>query len=537
MAGNKYIAAAVASLFQDHTDSDCAVVFTLELDAPVKRSHNGVQHSAIGLRQAAITVIGDPLPVVLRHASPHFAAQLSRWNDGKREARTMCTPGCNTGRPELRIPLGSEAELPSARAAIRFAYTGEVHVSTVREVLEVRRQAAYLQIKGCTAACDEAIRGMVEAEESGGDSSEECGAADQQHAVLAFYACETLWSDADEDHSFQSLISAADQQLVSYFGNTLRVLNTPPLRRQLLDLPAVAVEALLESDSFGTDSESSVLLMLAVWMQANHYKTDAETRKRLCRLVRLVQLIKPYLSFVLPALAEDNATTKPFTAGWFTTKVSETAFISHFARAQKTERKQLLVSAKGSSYDIGSPMYSFYPRQQCVPEAGLTYHWHVSQEKLEQVLEMLQPGQEVYVNCTFDNGWESVSAQGFDWTPCLGLKHGAKAAGLYLDCKLPGALCMRGHTPAVVSSCARLTVARASKACVQQLFGTGDFFIVGQGWGSPGALPLRRLMAAGGGGGGAAVGLQLLAGWSEYLQGGKISGSLTLLRQPAGKKR
>ncbi|GLI68006.1 hypothetical protein VaNZ11_012328, partial [Volvox africanus] len=138
------------------------------------------------------------------------------------------------GPPKLFIPLGSADEVPSARAAIRFAYSGEVVAGSIREVLEMRRQGAYLQITGCTAACDDVIqRRLITdamgklAELSGCEapsvhSSTSSGA--QSSAVLELFVCEALWPDLEEEPSFADMAEMAKRLLVAHFRTSLHVL-------------------------------------------------------------------------------------------------------------------------------------------------------------------------------------------------------------------------------------------------------------------------------------------------------------------------
>ena len=49
--------------------------------------------------------------------------------------------------------------------------------------------------------------------------------------------------------------------------SSLATLHVTRLHEQYLALPAAGVEALLESDDFGTDTESSVLLLLLLWVE------------------------------------------------------------------------------------------------------------------------------------------------------------------------------------------------------------------------------------------------------------------------------
>ncbi|EFJ47308.1 hypothetical protein VOLCADRAFT_92055 [Volvox carteri f. nagariensis] len=309
---------------------------------------------------------------------PQQYTQLERWcgtinsTQPIRRKRARCTTTENgaVGRistahlvlasPELLIPLGSAAEVSSTRAAIQFAYTGQVAAGSVREALEVRRQGGYLQIHGCAAACDELIKRLIKevAEQartlkyrncmeaartalpvfqlavsrdggrqggggsfvgsgnspSGSDNSSVggggCNGRWSFHAPLGgvreLCECQELWpDDARAQASFADVLTCAGDCLASHFGSTLAVLNSPLLNKRLLSLPAIALELLLCSDDLATDCESSVLLLLATWMRENFHKTNDEDRERLCRTVRLAQLSRPYAGTILPALAAD----------------------------------------------------------------------------------------------------------------------------------------------------------------------------------------------------------------------------------------
>ena len=175
---------------------------------------------------------------------------------------------------ELRVRLGGEEELPAALAAIKFAYTGRIEAGSVREVLRVWKQADYLQMKGCVEACVDALRdklGLSSAAQqctrgsAGGaiQPSASASASTMAAPVLQLYGCMQLWPDPKHEPAFAALLKEAKPQLVAHFGDALAVLNTKHLYKQMRALPAVGLEALLESDDFSTDSESSVVLMMA----------------------------------------------------------------------------------------------------------------------------------------------------------------------------------------------------------------------------------------------------------------------------------
>ncbi|GIL52748.1 hypothetical protein Vafri_8529 [Volvox africanus] len=454
------------------------------------------------------------------------------------------------GLPKLFIPLGSADEVPSARAAIRFAYSGEVVADSIREVLEMRRQGAYLQISGCTAACDDVIQRKLITDAMGklaelsgceaqsGRSSSSSG--DQSSAVLELFVCEALWPDLEEEPSFADMAEMAKRLLVAHFRTSLLVLNTPSLLDQLLGLRAVGLEALLESNDFSTDSESSVLLLLATWMEANYEQTDVETRQRLCRTIRLAHLSRPYLSLVLPALAADHEKDPGSLPGWFPLDVMQAAFLTGFANATVFERKKLLDA--NSSTGVRSPDFPYYslrvePRRQCIHSSGLSFRWYVSQLELQAQLQHLPAGAQRRCYGTFENGEPGVIAWGLFWRVSLIITGGAPAAGLFIWCELPQALrvpgsrlSQKGGPTAVTQFVAQVAVHRRL-GDTEVRFGPEDYLDVGLGLGWPQILyllPQREAPDAGGGGG------DPLAAWRDYLQDGKVSGTLTLLPPEGG---
>ncbi|KAG2492347.1 hypothetical protein HYH03_009295 [Edaphochlamys debaryana] len=353
-----------------------------------------------------------------------------------------------------------EAELPAARLVMKYAYTGEVEgLGSVREALEVRQIGDYLAIEGCAAACVKWVADkMAEAAEAGGQKPAEASSAatgsaagsaaglaagprDQQAAaeplVLQLHTCDALWPS--DDPSFKTIIAAAKPQLVRHFGSTLAALNTPSLRKQLLVLPAAGLEALLESDDLGTDSEDSVLTLLAAWMEVNWRRTGAATRTRLCGLVRLVQLSVEAASCLLMGLAADHTALGPEAqAGWFPITVMEAARIFSFCITSEVNQKHLRRQASVPGW------YNTQARPQCIPEAGLTFPWSIKRADLNKELEGLQPEGATYAIATCNGVAGFVYARGFAWRVQLQYVHGSKAAGLFLGCTVPAEFRSKG---------------------------------------------------------------------------------------------
>ncbi|KXZ49028.1 hypothetical protein GPECTOR_23g116 [Gonium pectorale] len=178
-----------------------------------------------GIDKPGPRMIRSPLPahrLVLWTGSELFRAQLSRWtlahHGSGKSARPWERSGSNGGSAgadggsggsadngsgsgwggggrsivQLRVPLGSDRDLPSALAAVQFMYTGQVAwpettdrggdggpggvingscadtcdgdddvCARVAWLLSVRRLAEYLQVDGCAEACDELLLGVL----------------------------------------------------------------------------------------------------------------------------------------------------------------------------------------------------------------------------------------------------------------------------------------------------------------------------------------------------------------------------------------
>ncbi|GLC47951.1 hypothetical protein PLESTB_000043100 [Pleodorina starrii] len=580
-SASKSVLRGLPEVFASNQFSDCDVIFCLDEIAPTRTAQpstgaascaqGGPEGADLSLATAdgpnSSVVFGDPLPahrLILGLASERFTAQIVRWSaEGADEITSPSQPGQSAcSRPQLRIPLGSAAEVPAARAAIRFAYTGEVPAdSSVRQVLELRRQGAYLQISGCVAACDEVLAAKVSSSSTAtvasshveGGSNKRARTSEQAPqqppAYLQLFESEVLWPDPQAEPAFGAILATGKRLLVPHFGNSLAALNTPSLRDQLLALPAVALEALLESDEFGTDDEASVLLMLAEWMRTNFDQAEPAIRQRLCRAVRLVHLSRPYLSLIIPALATDHEKDPEAPAGWFSgADALEAAFVATYVSTTQVERDCLLSAGKASGPILES--LRARPRPQCIPPSGgLTFNWHIPKEDLLQAVRQLQPGSSKTVSCTFDDpSLHAVAARGFCWSVSVKVTSGQSTAGLFLHSDLSTALTPPGSRLSsegtvtkltIVHISARLVVHRRQGGAVRNVEGTfssPEYFLrlgTGRGWST--LLPLKDKQQQQDATGNtaavaAAAAADPLAAWVEYLTDGKVSGTLTLLR-------
>ncbi|GLI68007.1 hypothetical protein VaNZ11_012330 [Volvox africanus] len=487
------------------------------------------------------------------------------------------------GLPISFVPLGSADEVPSARAAIHFAYTGRITAGSIREVLELRRQGAYLQITGCTAACDEAIISMLNSGCTprnnngcdGGNGSYSSslsnqGCNGQQSATsddtggcglpagVDLYINYSLWPDLDADLGFSSVLSAAKPQLVAHFGDALKALNTSLLREQLLVLPAVALEALLESDEFGTDTESTVLLLLAVWMEANFILTNSDMRQRLCRTIRLAHLSRPYLSLVLPALAADHEKDPGSLPGWFPFDVMQAAFVANLAGLPESERMELLFLSSLPAYVFEA--LSLPRRRLCSTASGLTFSWHAAeQELLQKNAHAAQPGCISSVPCIFSEDITRCAAHGFEWRLCVPQVAEDMNTAISLFCELPAALAFPGsrlskpcglwtHVPVVATI--KVQAGTGQGGVQIKKGGRSDMLWVGMRWDVVlpslaqrqtqhqqqlrqrpqlrGLLRHRHRQQQQAVDQSVAEDRHLLAAWTGYMLSGKVSGTLTL---------
>ncbi|KAG2437706.1 hypothetical protein HYH02_011084 [Chlamydomonas schloesseri] len=396
----------------------------------------------------------------------------------------------HTNQKEIRIDVRCRAEVPSALAVVEYAYTGQVKPGSVTEAIQIWRQADYLQMKGCMAACLELVKKKLAEEKraaAAGASGSSAGGStgSSAGAAIEFFQSYAAWPDAATNPSHQSfmpLLAEAKRQLVAHFGDTLAVLNKKELYDQMLALPAVGLEALLESDDFGTDSESSVVLLLAEWIDANYGRTDAATRRRLCGLLRLCQCSRAYLDWVLPALALDHLLHPDTQAGWFPiTPAQLTGCVSRYLAASDDEKAALERFMRKPGALTGAACLNVTPRRQCVPAAGLTYTFSAGRAELVKAFAGLRGGNEsaLWAHLRVGTRDTCLYAQGLAWCVSTSVKHGSSMAGLWLNVNVPRMYCeVAGTAPATsVSTLMRTpfpTAWLSSRMCVHMWAPAGD---------------------------------------------------------------
>ncbi|GLI62395.1 hypothetical protein VaNZ11_004962 [Volvox africanus] len=379
------------------------------------------------------------------------------------------------------------------------------------------------------------------------------------------------------------------QRSASQTLDVISVLNMPGLRRQVLSLPAQTLVALLCSPAFGSDAEASVLLLVALWLQANKEKVTSEQARAVCGAVRLAALGGFYLSAVLPQLLTEprvgpaagkaviSANAKPG-GRWFEMRHEELAFLSRYVHAGAAERALLADVARGV-YDCSLPWYDMTPRYLGSPAEGFCFEWHIPEQGLRDALSNgTQPHAAFTVNDDIsdsEGGSTDGSVAVVPYILCRGLEWhvfvdcqqhhrrtggggtcpggaatgagSSSVAGVFVYCRVPAALRSpgagtSGFVGVVPGAGIRLGVHGWRCGRLEEVFvwtfGDETYFVPDAGMGCPSALPLRKRPSSppgggsrggvGGGGAAAATDSSTMA-WADYLHEGGLRGTLTFL--------
>ncbi|PNW82187.1 hypothetical protein CHLRE_06g277750v5 [Chlamydomonas reinhardtii] len=199
---------ALARRFGSDERSDCQVHFFLETvpaehitgTASVSEEH------ALSTDASGRVLVGNPLPAhsqILSDGSARFCAELERWKSeaageaaadsaphsgGGTAAAAACSgldaaaggaarpakrqrveggaaPG-EAARVQLYVGLWCPAERRLAEALLRYMYTGEIPLTSVRDLLQARPLAMRLAIEGGVEACDSSLIQLASALDS-----------------------------------------------------------------------------------------------------------------------------------------------------------------------------------------------------------------------------------------------------------------------------------------------------------------------------------------------------------------------------------
>ncbi|GLC41114.1 hypothetical protein PLESTB_001793000 [Pleodorina starrii] len=548
----------LANLFDSNEHSDCTIAFCVEVEGPPAAKRPRTRKSTAQCQADAGRKGVEDLPahlMVVCGGSDHLAELVQEWRD-EHPSYPAAGPAAAAvaPRPELPVSLDSAADLPHARAAIRFIYTGKLpRAAAAADLLQIRRQAARLAIKGCVERCDDAV------------ASRAITAA----GVMELHACRHLLPPRDEP-STAALLAACRRQLVrnagAYLANLAHpapalgellawlfpdapsVLSDPDTRRQMCALPAAALEALLRCDVFATDDEASVLLLLGHWLQANGSATTPETRARLCRLVRLSHLNTAYLHGLLPKIA------------WFPLCREEHQFVCQYVAESGARRRKSLAAAAAGKHDCSGAWYAAPRRPAARADAGVPYEWSIKLEDLAADLDLATHKIPNGLNGAFANGATRLVAHGFEWYPsAIWFNNDGKPEPV-LSCAVPApfaAFTSAKDVVGVAAATAQLSVFRWRESASGNGDGSVDGGADGGGGSGGGCVPRREAANVKVYGGDEVVsvtsGLAAGAGWrmtvfgkgvekapgassrllpellAPYLHSGRLSGSLTFL--------
>ncbi|KAG2441482.1 hypothetical protein HXX76_003104 [Chlamydomonas incerta] len=470
--GNPDVIKIWAGLYGQQEYSDCTVVFMLETSPPGGQAAPAVEPAGAGL---------DAPPGQRRSASKRrklAAEQAVSVTITVAGGETSPATTAHADVPEIRIAVRSADEVAAAAAVVKFAYTGLVKAGSITEALQVRQQADYLRMPSRNSSSAE--------------------------AATELFRCSALYPDPANDPTFAAfaaVLAEAKRRLVAHFGDALAVLNKEVLRIQVLTLPAVGLEALLESDDFGTDSESSVVLMLAEWMDVNYGRTDADTRRRLCGLLRLVQCSRGDLDWILPALALDHYCHPDSLAGWLPITPDQAGWLSKYVGASGAV-KAALWEGRAAGGGMPKGWLNDRPRRPCVPPAGLTFTYSASREELleafghlgERQCSSLLPDVDATPN-------ECIWAMGLEWHPKLEYRQGNAKVGMFLIVRVPATLEVESGTVHRLEELRRPTESLQARLYISKCgadgrredvricsFASSEVFTFGSGWGNDIAL-------------------------------------------------
>ncbi len=483
------------------------------------------------------------------------------------------------GLPELRVTLDREEELEPARTAVRYLYTQSLagqqeqqeqqqqgpaqgvssgaHPGSglsVGELVVVAKVAEFLDIVDCAEACYDALVECFEGALSSSSSSSISSPASPLAPVLELYSFRHLLPSPDHHPGVGPVLAACRKYLLRHWaaqlpptaagcsasptkgdllawllggGDAVRIANDSQLLQLWTELPAVALEELLQSDHLSTDDEATVVFLVEEWVLAGGSGVTEEDAARVRRELRLVNCNTCYRHDVLPKLP------------WLGPDPGrQAAFLNRCREAHRSEWEHMGNQLGG--YDTSSPWYG-KPRPQSVPEEGVSYTWEVSREGLlegltkegtcKRVTAMLQQhGGDSKSNS------QSVAALGYEWELNLTSEEGGSHAGLFVYCHIPAAIeAQAGKLEGACRVCCAVEMPAGDSQTVELTI-TNKHLIYGKGLGTRGCLSLLNgagppAAQQGQAEGAADSDAALLAPWSKLLgPEGKIKGTLTFHR-------
>ncbi|KAG2430189.1 hypothetical protein HXX76_010288 [Chlamydomonas incerta] len=288
-----------ASVYGTEEAADCRLRFYV-LHRHTEQVADGASSSTDTGTSAQLgrTFVGEPLPahsLILRGTSLRLRALLSRWT-GDSDRPWL---GASGVLPELHVLLDAAEDLGPAAEVVRFCYTGQLPPGGFHQLLLLRRQASYLQVPTCVAACDHTLEAIAK----------DLVKQENPEFMFAAISLHSLFPDPGLEPGFRPVQQALTAALLAHFGCAFATMSSWARLQQWMRLPEVAVAWVLASEELMTDEESSVLLLLLWWLHWQQHEAGAlgweeagAAGRRLVQHVRLGCLSRPFLLVLLPQL-------------------------------------------------------------------------------------------------------------------------------------------------------------------------------------------------------------------------------------------
>ncbi|KAG2496199.1 hypothetical protein HYH03_005798 [Edaphochlamys debaryana] len=444
-------------------------------------------------------------------------------------------------RQQYLVCLPGEDWEEAACLALRYAYTGVLAAGNVRQLIQVRLIGdVVLGLHGIEGACSCMLLSWLldtpPAALNGRNAAlRELLSCRDVHATWRRYVRECRYlqygdgappvaygggvPDPDRYSSFEqlcggrALFDCGQPALAAHFGDAVYTLNSPGLLEDLLRLPAVGLEALLSSDTYGTDSEDSVLALLATWMSAHWPRTDAAVRARLAAQVRLLRMSRTAAACLLISLAADYEARGPDDpAAWFPLTLADASLVvasctgggggsgsagSWSGSAGLGPEHAAGVPEQAAAYFARRCSSAARPWCRPVPPMpaphgaaggggggsgsgggglghdGVSFGWSVKGSVLEAALGAVKRGQQsAVVYGRFDGAAGpdgALLARGLAWRLRVQLAWGSSTAGVFIECAVPACYSVGGsrlwgaQLPYPVGLAARLVVLGTSE--------------------------------------------------------------------------
>ncbi|KAG2490428.1 hypothetical protein HYH03_011064 [Edaphochlamys debaryana] len=399
---SRSVLAALSDQYGTAQNADCELYFTVvrPSGAPAARRGPLLVHS-----------------VVLCVASEYLKAAYDSWAHWSVNNRKV-----------IDVHLESEDDLEVAEACVKFLHTTVLELTSIEQLLDGLWVSQYLLCNDSATECVAAIKKLA----AGGVA----GVSDvsRHHEALADMLGPSTWANVMAAcrqtiaGAYRSRLAVPDEVLSFVFPDAISVGEDQKALARFQRLPAAAVEALLSSDDFGTDTEDSVIALLAEWLEYNsgrgrETREEDEQRKRLLGLVRWRFATHGFVVSVLPSAECLNL-------GW-----RQAVLLGEWARLGADSCSSLRICMlEELSFLVDTPgLLSVRARREVLP---LPLAFYMTTEKLQEVLA----SEDAQVAVRFDGSDErDFGACGLLWKVVM-QRCGGDHIGIFVENKIPAVL-------------------------------------------------------------------------------------------------